>query len=143
MFHLFRSEGIINLIELKYCILVCLVCCLISLLGSYFHIHIAWFSLNFISKYKSIGVYHILVLFSLGSLSWSSHQFHISLPLNCLLDSGIDLYLLPSAEELLVIKMFSLYMYGFVFSLYYYLFIFTILLSFRSGSLFLLLNASN
>ena len=107
MFYLFRSEGIINLIKLKYFTLVCFICCLAFILGAYFHIHIAWFGLNFITKYKSIGMYHILVLFGLGSLSWSAHQLHIAVPLNVLLDSGIDFFLLPSAEELLVIKDFG------------------------------------
>jgi len=37
----------------------------------------------------------------LGSISWSGHQIHISLPLNRLLDSGVDPAVIPCPQALL------------------------------------------
>ena len=77
--------------------------------ASYFHIHISSQiqqndmsgTLSFFKKFKSLSSHHLSLLFGLSSISWSGHQIHISLPINRLLDSGIDPVLIPSPQHLL------------------------------------------
>merc|ERR1711966_412080 len=37
----------------------------------------------------------------LGSISWAGHQIHVAIPITLFLDSGVDPYLIPSANELI------------------------------------------
>ena len=71
IFQLWRSEGIITQIHLKYACSLSLLGRIVSYLGSYL-------------------LDHSITLFGLSSISWSGHQIHISVPPNSLLDSGID-----------------------------------------------------
>jgi photosystem I P700 chlorophyll a apoprotein A1 len=107
MFNIFRAEGIVNLVGLKYATLACMLGCFACLLGSYFHMHLSWLGPSIFQKYKSIGLHHIFILFGLGSLSWSAHQVHIAVPINKLLDSGVDPYSIPPYHEILVMNTFS------------------------------------
>ena len=107
LFGLFRSEGMVNLVHLKYASLACLIGCFVCLFGSYFHMHLSWFGPSLFNKYKSIGLHHLFILFGLGSLSWSAHQVHIAVPVNKLLDAGVDPYCIPPVEEFLTMNIFS------------------------------------
>lgn len=102
-FHLFRSEGIVNIVQLKCATLACMLACAAALFGAYFHMHLSWLGPSVFNKYKSIGLHHICILFGLGSLSWAGHQIHIAVPINKLLEAGVDPYSMPSAEEILMI----------------------------------------
>jgi len=109
LFQLWRSQGLITQTHLKCACAASLLGTIIALTASYFHIHIssqiqqndASGTLGFFKKLKSLSAHHLSLLFGLGSISWSGHQVHISLPINRLLDSGIDPVLIPSPQHLL------------------------------------------
>jgi len=98
---LWRSEGIITQVHLKYGCAASLLGTILSLYASYFHMHISSLTLSFYKKFKSLSYHHLSLLFGLGSISWSGHLIHISLPLNRLLDSGVDATVIPCPQDLL------------------------------------------
>jgi len=105
-FQLWRSSGIVTQVHLKYACAASLIGTIVSCSGSYFHMHISWFTGSkacscFYKKFKSLSVHHLSVLFGLGSISWSGHQIHISVPLLLMLDSGIDPAVMPCPQDLL------------------------------------------
>ena len=100
LFQLWRSEGIITQIHLKYACSAALIGTIISLGGSYFHMHISSATLS--KKFKCLSYHHLSLLFGLSSISWCGHQIHISVPTNRLLDSGIDPVVIPCPQDLLL-----------------------------------------
>ena len=98
---LWRSEGIITQVHLKLGCAVSLISSIICIIGCYFHTHISWSSIGFCTKLTILSVHHLSLLFGLGSICWSGHIIHISAPINCLLDSGIDPAVVPSLQDLL------------------------------------------
>ena len=83
IFQLWRSEGIISNIHLKYATLASLIACIICISGSYFHMH------NQLSLFESaISIHHLSATTGLGIIAFTGHEIHISLPANSLLDSG-------------------------------------------------------
>jgi photosystem I P700 chlorophyll a apoprotein A1 len=108
LFQLYRSEGIVTQTHLKYASAASLIGAIVSCAGSYFHMHTCPSPVGgyyasaspLYSRWKSFSVHHLSVLFGLGSMSWSGHQIHIALPLNRLLDSGVDPALMPSDDLL-------------------------------------------
>mmetsp|Transcript_110566 Transcript_110566/g.268754 ORF Transcript_110566/g.268754 Transcript_110566/m.268754 type:complete len:314 (+) Transcript_110566:341-1282(+) len=100
-FQLWRSEGLMTQVHLKYACCASLIGTIISCGGSYYHMHVKWSSSSFNKKFKSLSTHHSAVLFGLGSISWCGHQIHISVPLNLMLDSGIDPVVMPCPQDLL------------------------------------------
>ena len=105
IFQLWRSEGIITQIHLKYATCASLIGTIISCSGSYFHMHISWSTRRFYKKFKCLSIHHLSVLFGLSSISWCGHQIHISVPPNRLLDSGIDPVVMPCPQDLLLLDL--------------------------------------
>ena len=113
IFQLWRSEGIITQIHLKYACSASLIGTIISCSGSYFHMHISWSTgckacYCFYKKFKCLSIHHLSVLFGLSSISWCGHQIHISVPLLLMLDSGIDPQVMPCPQDLLQEPGFSI-----------------------------------
>eukprot|EP00440_Ansanella_granifera_P060819 gb/GFBE01065925.1/.p1 GENE.gb/GFBE01065925.1/~~gb/GFBE01065925.1/.p1 ORF type:complete len:609 (+),score=-141.04 gb/GFBE01065925.1/:1-1827(+) len=83
-FQLWRSEGIITQTHLKYACAASLIATIACIWGSYCHM-----------QYKkskragSLSIHHLMVISGLGSISWCSHQIHVSLPTVALLDSAM------------------------------------------------------
>jgi photosystem I P700 chlorophyll a apoprotein A1 len=105
-FQLWRSEGIVTEIHLKYASCASLIGTIVSLGASYFHMHTS--ACSFIASRSTdnsglgyASVHHLFLLLGLGSMSWSAHQIHISLPINRLLDSGVDPAGIPWPQDLL------------------------------------------
>jgi photosystem I P700 chlorophyll a apoprotein A1 len=46
--------------------------------------------------------HHLAGLLGLGSLAWAGHQIHVSLPINKLLDAGVDPKEIPLPHEFLL-----------------------------------------
>jgi photosystem I P700 chlorophyll a apoprotein A1 len=46
--------------------------------------------------------HHLAGLLGLGSLAWAGHQIHVSLPINKLLDAGIDPKEIPLPHEFIL-----------------------------------------
>jgi photosystem I P700 chlorophyll a apoprotein A1 len=103
IFQLWRSEGIITQIHLKYACSASLIATIICICGSYFHMHNMYCTtLSEYKKFKSLSIHHLMVIFGASSISWCGHQIHISLPANPLLDSG-------AGNPLLVIPIHDLF----------------------------------
>ena len=102
LFSLWRSEGIITQVGLKSTCTAALSFSLICLLGAYLHMHDATgLRLSFSKKIKSISIHDVISLLGLGSISFAGHQYHISVGVNRLLDSGINPVLIGTAQDLL------------------------------------------
>ena len=98
IFQLWRATGIITDIDMQYASCASLIGVMISMLGSYFHLHISYYSFLFsgtpspvYKKFKSLCSHHLSLLFGLSSIIWGAHEYHIGMPANGLLDSGITL----------------------------------------------------
>jgi photosystem I P700 chlorophyll a apoprotein A1 len=101
LFSLWRSHGVISIYQLKISTACGLSLSLISLLGSYYHMHISWtsryttFGSLTLSTSGIIGIYsrkfiaNIILASSLSSILWSGHLFHVSIPSQLLLSSHL------------------------------------------------------
>jgi photosystem I P700 chlorophyll a apoprotein A1 len=108
LFQLWRSEGIVNQIHLKYAATISLIMALLTLLGAYFHIHVAYFSVHFNRKFKSVALHHLAILLGLASISWCGHCIHISIPINKFLDSGVDPAFIPWPQDFMFRECYTL-----------------------------------
>ena len=99
LFQLWRSEGIITQIHLKYAAHASLIGTIICHSGSYFHMHMLSTSL-FYKKFNSLSIHHLMLILGLSCISCAAHQIHISLPANPLLDSstGNPLLVIPLSD---------------------------------------------
>uniref|UniRef100_A0A7S1WVV6 photosystem I n=1 Tax=Alexandrium catenella TaxID=2925 RepID=A0A7S1WVV6_ALECA len=100
LFQLWRSEGLVTQVHLKYACAASLIGTIISCCGSYYHMHVKWSTVSFYKKFKSLSIHHSAVLFGFGSMSWCGHQVHVSVPLNRLLDSGVDPAVMPCPQDI-------------------------------------------
>lgn len=102
LFHLWRTSGITNISQLKVLSIVLQLIALLLLIGSYLHMKpVSFPTYSSYSKIRSVNIHHILLLSGLGSISWSGHQVHVSIPMCRLLDSGIDPSVIPSAASMI------------------------------------------
>jgi photosystem I P700 chlorophyll a apoprotein A1 len=108
LFSLWRSDGIVTNLALKDACAVSLIATLLSLMGSFLHLHLIWPETSLYKKFRSLSVHHLSGLFGLGSLSFSGHQIHISVPTHRLLLSGVDPASMPCPQELLNLSELSL-----------------------------------
>jgi photosystem I P700 chlorophyll a apoprotein A1 len=100
LFQLWRSQGIVTEIHLKYACVASIGGTIICMGGSYFHMHVGGLSKMPI-KALALRPYGLFLLLGLACMSWSGHQIHISLPVNRLLDSGVDPAVIPWPQDLL------------------------------------------
>merc|ERR1712061_901767 len=104
LFQLWRGAGIVTNVDMQCAAAASLSGTVISLLGSYFHFHISYYpgvASPFYRKFKSLSLHHLSLLFGLGSIAWAAHQYHIAVPINRLLDSGITPASMGSPQDLL------------------------------------------
>jgi photosystem I P700 chlorophyll a apoprotein A1 len=59
--------------------------------AGWFHYHKSAPKLEWFQNVESMLNHHLAGLLGLGSLAWAGHQIHVSLPINKLLDAGVDL----------------------------------------------------
>ena len=105
IFQLWRATGIITDIDMQYASCASLIGVMISMLGSYFHLHISYYpglASPVYKKFKSLCSHHLSLLFGLSSIIWGAHEYHIAKPANRLLDSGITPTSMGSSEDLTV-----------------------------------------
>lgn len=95
IFQLWRSLGIISGVHLKYActpsLIGFVICMMVSYLSMAQSVLICFMYLFQWQVCSSLSIHHLTILFGLSSISYCGHLFHISLPVNSLLDSGIDL----------------------------------------------------
>ena len=102
VFHLWRSSGIFDVSQLKAVSIGLQCASLTSLLSSHPHMNYAAYPTSRSStKVCTLSDHHVCLLLGLGSISWAGHQIHVAIPITLFLDSGVDPYLIPSANELI------------------------------------------
>ena len=106
IFQLWRVEGILTPNHLKYVGSAGGIATIISLGGSYFHMHYPFsfrashYTLGFYKKFKGLSIHHLSLAFGLTSIALSAHQYHISVPPNPLLQGGISPLWIPCPQDL-------------------------------------------
>ena len=108
LFFLFKRQEVVNLNKLKFVSFIAIFDCLFFLLGAYFYFYIAWLGFIILAKFNNICVYYYFLLLGLGYFSWGVYEFHISIPINKMLDSGIDLFYILELLKFLLIEFFNL-----------------------------------
>ena len=94
IFSLYRSLGIINITFLKCSVIISAIGALATILAAYIHIHVVLSISSLYNKFKSLSLHQLFILFGLGSVLFSGHVIHISLPVNYLLDLGADSWII-------------------------------------------------
>lgn len=99
-FPLWRSCGIMSEEQLFAIAYASLVLAAIMMVTGWYHYHRSTPSLDWFQNMQAMLKHHLIGLLGLGCLSWTGHQIHISLPINFLLDAGIDLCIIPTPTSL-------------------------------------------
>lgn len=100
LFQLWRAQGMVTQVHLKYASAASLVGAIISLTASYFHMH-SVSGLSWKSEQHYL-THHSIVLLGLGSIAWAAHCIHIGVPTNRLLNAAVDPSLIPCPQDLLL-----------------------------------------
>ena len=109
IFQLWRVEGILTPNHLKYVGSGGGIATIISLGGSYFHMHCSGkppatspggLRQSVKAKFKGLSIHHLSLAFGLTSIALSAHQYHISVPPNPLLQGGISPLWIPCPQDL-------------------------------------------
>ena len=89
-FHLWRARGITSEIQLYTTSFVGLALSRAIFFAGWFHYHKSAPRLEWFQNVESMINHHLSGLLGLGSLAWAGHQIHIAIPVNSLLDEGVD-----------------------------------------------------
>ena len=101
-FQLWRASGITSELQLYSTAIGGLVFAALMLFAGWFHYHKAAPKLAWFQNVESMLNHHLAGLLGLGSLSWAGHQVHVSLPINRLLDAGVDPKEIPLPHEFIL-----------------------------------------
>jgi hypothetical protein len=101
-FQLWRASGITSELQLYTTAIGGLVLAAAMFFAGWFHYHKAAPKLEWFQNVESMLNHHLAGLLGLGSLAWAGHQIHVSLPVNKLLDAGVDPKEIPLPHELLL-----------------------------------------
>lgn len=102
LFSLWRRAGILHLTQLKVITIVSGVIACTLIASSYLHMNYLVYatgSMNY--KLKVISGSHMASLLGIGSILWTGHLMHVSIPSNRLLEIGIDPTMIPSPISLI------------------------------------------
>jgi photosystem I P700 chlorophyll a apoprotein A1 len=102
LFHLWRAIGFTSELQLYSTAVGGLILAGLIFFAGWFHYHQAAPRLEWFQNVESIINHHLAGLLGLGSLAWAGHQVHVSAPVNCLLDVGVDPKEIPLPHELLL-----------------------------------------
>jgi photosystem I P700 chlorophyll a apoprotein A1 len=99
IFQLWRANGMTSSLQLYATSIGGFLLARVVLFAGWFHYHrvsprIIWFQ-----NVESIINHHLAAFLGMGSLRWAGHQIHISIPINCLLDLGVDSIEIPFPHE--------------------------------------------
>ncbi|NJM58885.1 MAG: photosystem I core protein PsaA, partial [Synechococcales cyanobacterium RU_4_20] len=87
LFQLWRSSGFTNEYQLYCTAIGALVMAGLMLFAGWFHYHKAAPKLEWFQNVESMLNHHLAGLFGLGSLGWTGHLIHVSLPATKLMDA--------------------------------------------------------
>jgi photosystem I P700 chlorophyll a apoprotein A1 len=107
LFQVWRASGTISVFQLKQQVVVAAFGTASTLLAAYFHQHPKYPSLQFYQQFKCLSIHHLILFIGLGSISWSGHQVHISVPIASLLEAGISPEYIPVPQQLLGLTVYS------------------------------------
>jgi photosystem I P700 chlorophyll a apoprotein A1 len=102
LFQLWRSRGLTNGVQLYTLAVSGLLIRALIFFAGWFHYHSLAPKLRWFQNVESIINHHLAGILGLGSLAWAGHQIHVSRPINCLLDAGIDSEEIPLPHEWLI-----------------------------------------
>lgn len=111
IFHVWRSSGIVSNFQLYVTALVGLLFAFTLFFAGWFHYHKAAPKLEWFQNAESMLNHHLSGLLGLGCLSWAGHQVHVSLPINKLLDSGVNPSDIPFPHEFILNKELMVQLY--------------------------------
>ncbi|MEM9806051.1 MAG: photosystem I core protein PsaA, partial [Cyanobacteria bacterium P01_D01_bin.56] len=89
-FQLWRASGITSELQLYSTAIGGLILAGLMFFAGWFHYHKAAPKLQWFQNVESMLNHHLAGLLGLGSLSWAGHQIHVAVPINTLLDAGVD-----------------------------------------------------
>merc|ERR1712054_376131 len=99
LFHVWRAIGFTREFQLYSTAIGGLMLASLMFVAGWFHYHQAAPRLEWFQNVESIINHHLAGLSGLGSLAWAGHQIHIALPVNYLLDIGVDPKEIPLPHE--------------------------------------------
>jgi photosystem I P700 chlorophyll a apoprotein A1 len=105
-FYLWRAAGITDSSELYATAFGALIMAGLVLFGGWFHYHKQAPKLEWFQNAESMMNHHLAVLLGCGSLGWTGHLIHVSLPVNALLEKGVAPSSIPIPHEFLYDKEF-------------------------------------
>jgi photosystem I P700 chlorophyll a apoprotein A1 len=101
-FHMWRAAGFTTEYQLYCTAIGGLVMAALCLFAGWFHYHKAAPKLEWFQNTESMMNHHLSVLLGCGSLGWTGHLIHVSLPVNKLLDAGVAAKDIPLPHEYLM-----------------------------------------
>nr|YP_009540912.1 photosystem I P700 apoprotein A1 [Lepocinclis tripteris]AYQ93347.1 photosystem I P700 apoprotein A1 [Lepocinclis tripteris] len=104
LFHIWRSSGILSDFQLYITAFGGLIFAALLFFAGWFHYHKAAPKLEWFQNVESMLNHHLSGLLGLGCLAWAGHQIHVSLPINSLLDSGVNPSDIPLPHEFIFNK---------------------------------------
>lgn len=99
LFYMWRAAGFTNSYQLYVTAIGGLVMAALMVFAGWFHYHKAAPKLEWFQNTESMLNHHLSVLLGCGSLGWTGHLIHVSLPVNKLLDSGVAAKDIPLPHE--------------------------------------------
>ncbi|ACA99948.1 MULTISPECIES: photosystem I core protein PsaA [Cyanophyceae] len=99
LFYLWRAAGFTNSYQLYVTAIGGLVMAALMVFAGWFHYHKAAPKLEWFQNAEAMMNHHLSVLLGCGSLGWTGHLIHVSLPVNKLLDSGVAAKDIPLPHE--------------------------------------------
>jgi len=111
LFHLWRASGITSELQLYSTSIGGLILASAIFFAGWFHYHKASPRLEWFQNVESIINHHLAGLLGLGSLAWAGHQIHIAIPVNSLLDVGVDPKEIPLPHEWLLNRSLIIQLY--------------------------------
>lgn len=99
LFYMWRAAGFTNSTQLYATAIGGLVMAALMVFAGWFHYHKAAPKLEWFQDAESMLNHHLSVLLGCGSLGWTGHLIHVSLPVNKLLDSGVAAKDIPLPHE--------------------------------------------
>jgi photosystem I P700 chlorophyll a apoprotein A1 len=98
-FYLWRAAGFTDSYQLYCTAIGGLVMAALMLFAGWFHYHVKAPKLEWFQNVESMMNHHLAGLLGLGSLGWTGHLIHVSLPVNKLLDAGVAPKDIPLPQE--------------------------------------------
>lgn len=102
LFYMWRAAGFTDSYQLYCTAIGGLVMAALMLFAGWFHYHVKAPKLAWFQNTESMMNHHLAGLLGLGSLGWTGHLIHVSLPVNKLLDAGVAPKDIPLPHEYLL-----------------------------------------